>query len=77
MDEKTTELWDASLHSMHDEEFGDVSESGWCALFLDWYDGKSYILCQDNNGFVGIVEFHDAKTAGVEWEWRCECSSFN
>lgn len=65
------ELYDLSLEGGADEEMGDVQEVGhFFMLFTDMeeYGGKSFILCEDNFGFVDYDEFDTAEAAEKAWK---------
>jgi hypothetical protein len=75
-------LHDATLNGMHDEEAGDVNETGmWSAIFrgVEVRDGElqdgfpgGYIVQEDEQGFFTYTEFDSDEEIESSWEWILE-----
>ena len=60
-------LHETSLNGCNNEELGDVSTFGFYALILDYENGKSYIVSEDNDGFFDYREYDNRIAACYDW----------
>jgi len=55
-------LYDSSLEGGTDDQVGSVGDLGWYGLFTD-FEGRHFIVNEDENGFFGYEEFDSAEDA--------------